>query len=103
MSTLLDPSNECADLLAKEGAELDPHELDIEAEVLKAYFKGRIKDNLLKDWNTTWKNHLHCRQTKIFLPEVDPGFSKVICKLDRRSLSLAIQAITGHNLLRYHQ
>ena len=95
--------NEYADRLAKDRAELEPSDQEEQTETPKSYFKGIIGEGLNQQWNKEWQEEVTCRQSKLFMPTVDPGISNTILKLDRRELSLIIQALTGHCFLRYHQ
>ena len=95
--------NEIADRLAKAGAEMEPTELDTQTEITKSHFKGVVQEGLVQQWDREWKESTTCRQSKLFMPGTDPNIAKILLKLDRRNLGLAIQALTGHCFLRYHQ
>ncbi len=63
--------------------------------------KWRVKDLFYDKWKTRWSDLSTCRQTKFWLE--DPGcLGDALARLDRLTLSLALQAITGHNYLNYH-
>ena len=96
--------NEMADHAARRGTEvpLDYDEFPPPAPPL-SYIKSRIREGLRQEWNTRWQNLTTCRQTKLWFPSLDLSKSKQLMKLSRPSLSILVQAITGHNSLAYHE
>ena len=84
----------------------------------KGQTKGCIKDEIIGDWTAIkseinkliydkwtryWERLNECRQTKIFFPKPNPGFSKKLLKLDRHTLSTCLQWLTGHTFLNRHE
>ena len=53
-------------------------------------------------WTDRWKSSADCRQTKIWLPELNKQLSKQLTELPRKTLSTVIHLLTGHNWLNYH-
>jgi len=96
------PGNEKADELAKEGAETPWMTPPDSIPMSKAVMRGHVKDKIQEQWNNRWQALQSCRQTKQWLPELDPGLSKQIMRMNRKELSIAVQVITGHNFLRRH-
>ena len=67
--------NEIADRAAKTGANLPiKHQVGLS----KAATKERVTTHIYKIWNEKWKELKTCRQTKMFLPEIDRSKSKEI-------------------------
>ncbi len=63
--------------------------------------KWKVKDLFYDKWKTRWSDLSTCCQTKFWIE--DPGcLGDALARLDRPTLGLAIQAITGHNYLNYH-
>ncbi len=63
---------------------------------------GIIEEHFADQWAHRWRTTLGCRQTKLWIqdPRQDSRWAIV---LDWGNLSKLMQAITGHNYLRYHQ
>ena len=47
--------------------------------------------------------HITCRQTKLFMPNIDRGKSKKILSLSKASLSTLVRNVTGHAHLDRHR
>ena len=57
---------------------------------------------LWEDWRTEWNDYPHGRQTKQFLPGLQPSFAKKLLKLTRHEVGRLVRLVTGHNNLNYH-
>jgi hypothetical protein len=66
------------------------------------YHKKVIKDQIILEWNREWANYPHCRQTKLFFPEINLCKSKRVYQTDSVTYSMTVRWITGHNGLLYH-
>ena len=95
------PRNELADFLAKTGTTNELNKVDLPPPNCIA--KGKISAVMYKKWNQRWKSSTEFRQTNLFFSELDRKKSNILCKLDRKTLGLIVQAITGHNRLKYHE
>ena len=67
-----------------------------------SHVKHITRNQSLKTWNQQWHNSPHCRQTKIFFPEVDPVKSGHLLRLNREDFGRAIRWLTGHCFLNRH-
>ena len=63
----------------------------------------KIKEAMYKQWKERWLLTNTSRQTKIFFPSINVKKSGAIINLDRQTLGMIIQVLTGHNHLKYHQ
>ena len=67
-----------------------------------SHVKNMCKQQSLNLWNQQWANSQHCRQTKIFFPEVDSPKSNHLLRLNRDHFARAIRWLTGHCFLNRH-
>jgi len=94
--------NEHADSLAKRGAQ------DVSLMLADTPFlsvrtaRTMLQDKFDEQWTSRWQARTDCRQTKIWFPEVNKPYSQRLMHLDRTTLSIMVQIITGHNFLRRH-
>jgi ribonuclease HI len=95
------PGNEIADQLAKNGS-MDHEATADEQTTPPSYWKAEIKRAIETTWSQRFQKLTECRQTKIWFGQVDKNKSKHLLKLNRHELGEAIQVITGHAHLRYH-
>ena len=93
--------NEIADFLAKTGSTNELNKVDLPPP--KGIAAKKIFDAMYIKWNQRWKSSTEFRQTKLFFPEIDRKKSNTLCNLDRKSLGLMVQILTGHNRLHYHE
>ena len=93
--------NEIADFLAKIGSTNELNKVDLPPP--KGIAAKKIFDAMYIKWNQRWKSSTEFRQTKLFFPEIDRKKSNTLCNLDRKSLGLMVQILTGHNRLHYHE
>ena len=91
--------NEIADRAAKTGANLLVRQ---EVGLSKAATKDRVTTHLYRMWNEKWKNQESCRQTRMFIPEIDRGKSKKIMSLKKTDLGILVRHVTGHAHLARH-
>ena len=68
----------------------------------KSYFRNAIREWGLKKHKSRWKRSTDCRQSKMFLPEIDGKCWKVIKNMNRRNIMYTTGIITGHNTLNRH-
>ena len=94
--------NEAVDALAKQGTTEEVQEGE-GFSLPPSFYKRRLKESMYESWEKEWRRESTCRQTRCFLPSPDPTFSKHLLRLGRDKLSLAVQALTGHNNLNYHR
>ena len=92
--------NEIADRAAKTGAKLAPL---ARIECTKAAIKGEVTEHIYSEWNERWKAQQSCRQTKLFLPEINRGKSKDIMKLTKADMGILVRNITGHAHMDRHR
>jgi ribonuclease HI len=101
--------NEKADTLAKQGTSLvlplipllnNPNFLP--TPIPLSHIKNTTRSQSQKTWNLQWEKSLHCRQTKIFFPKVDPVKSGHLLRLSRDDFGRAIRWLTGHCFLNRH-
>ena len=64
---------------------------------------NKIEDATIRLWNLRWSNTSDYRQTKQWFPTPNKAIASRLVKLDRKCLGYAVQLITGHNRLRYHE
>ena len=95
--------NELADQAAKAGARNIGKKVPHTTYCALSRVKQRLKRHMLKTWSEHWASHPHARQTKYFLPRPDGRSSRVLTKLSRPKLGLAVQLLTGHCYLKRHQ
>ena len=93
--------NEIADYLAKTGSTNETNIVELPPP--KSIAKMKIKEAMYKQWKERWLLTNTSRQTKIFFPNIDVKKSGAIINLDRKTLGMMIQVLTGHNHLKYHQ
>ena len=97
-------TNEKADEEARIGSSINPKIGPGPWEpVSKKFIYNIIKDHCLSCWKTEWTRNIACRQTKIFFPDINLKYSRIIMSFDRLTLGKCIRWITGHNFLRRHQ
>ena len=101
--------NERADHLAKQGTLIPippnpPPNIPnlLPTPIPLSHVKNMCKHQSLKLWNHQWANSQHCRQTKIFFPEVDVAKSNHLLRLNRDHFGRAIRWLTGHCFLNRH-
>ncbi len=63
--------------------------------------KRAIKDHFYDSWTERWRHLATCQQTKYWI-DVPGSISDAGSCLDCTTLSIVLQAITGHNNLNYH-
>ena len=96
--------NERADVLAKQGAEINSGTLEQGTpNRSKSVIHAAIKSAVVSLWNREWQASTTCRQTKHFFPEVSLSKSLEYTKCRRTVFSAVVQFITGHNFLGKHQ
>ena len=66
-------------------------------------YKQQLHTFIQDLWEIRWTTYPAARQTKQFFPSVHHGQVGDLLQLSRRRLSLVLQAMHGHNSLRYHQ
>ena len=96
------PGNEIADQLAKEGSMNPLRRPERPITVPASYWKAAIKEIIERQWSERFQGHIDLRQSKLWFAEVDRNKSKQLLKLSRHELGQAIQVLTGHAHLRYH-
>ena len=101
--------NERADYLAKQGTTIPipqtPPALNpklLPTPIPLSHVKSTCKLQSTKTWNLQWADSSHCRQTKIFFPEVDTAKSGHLLRLNRNNFGRAIRWLTGHCFLNRH-
>jgi ribonuclease HI len=97
--------NERVDKLAKLGTiyQKDKTCEDKYIFINKTQAKKMIKELSYQIWNEEWIQLDTCRQTKIFLPELNITKSKKLIRYPRETFSLMTRFITGHNFLKSHE
>ena len=63
----------------------------------------RVESGTRKLWDQRWSISDNCRQTKLWMPLTNKVKASKLVNLDRKSLSLAVHLLSGHNYLRYHE
>ena len=96
------PGNENADRLAKLGAADEENIAYDVPNVSGNFLRSSLRTKVVEHWNEWWKSRLEYRQTKHFFPEIDQKLAKSLVKFKRKSFSIMVQLITGHNFLRRH-
>ena len=93
--------NEIADFLAKRGTTMG---YGTAGEILtpKVRQRNEINNFFNRKWSKSWESYKLARQTKIFFPTPDAKKSSKLLQLDRSSLGLMVQFLTGHNRLKRH-
>ena len=91
--------NEEADVLAKAGTKATPI---LPVPLPANDLDGDVKACIRKKWDSQWKLHRDCRQSKLFHPCQDKELSDSIITWPRIKLGRYIRAVTGHNNLLYH-
>lgn len=89
-----------ADFLAREGAQSSS---TTEMPMNSVAAKKLASNTTRSTWTAQWCADTTCRQTKLWLPQPNTAYFKNIMKHDRATISLLVQAVTGHNHLNYHQ
>jgi ribonuclease HI len=92
--------NELADKAAKDGALGD--DLPRQTASSGAGIKAHLTHLYMEKWKTRWRKLKTCRQTKIWLPEIDLGVSKQLLRQKRHDYGTTVRWITGHNFLKRH-
>ena len=92
--------NEVADLEAKSGTRSSVEE-EIPPPLTIAL--RRVESGTRKLWDQRWSISDNCRQTKQWMPLTNKIKASKLVNLDRKSLSLAVHLLSGHNYLRYHE
>ena len=94
--------NEVADRLAKLGTRNPQNQPKVDTGRTKAFFRNAIRKWGCKKHTERWQNSLDCRQTKMFLPNIDGKCWRIIRNFNRKNIMYATQIITGHNFLNRH-
>jgi ribonuclease HI len=95
--------NERADKLAKAGANETKVYDSNRPRISKRVLKTEVKETVDGFWNAEYKALKTCRQTKLWLPDINRLKAEKIVKLNRQEHSLLTQLITGHCYLQRHQ
>jgi hypothetical protein len=95
--------NELADEVAKDGALLNDEILEDSPKLSYNGLRKQLMERHYAIWKIQWTDRPDCRQTKLWLPEPNRKLSRDILRLDRKTLSIIVQLITGHNYMNYHQ
>ncbi len=66
-------------------------------------FSDKTDQYCRKLWTKRWRSSTDCKQTRAWLPQPDPVFSKELLSLSRDEIGMIIQFITGHCWLRRHE
>ena len=96
------PGNERADELAKRAASGCPIGPQPVVPLSPAVVRLAISDWAKETHKSRWFKESTCRQTKIFIKGPYQANLKNIGKMNRSSLRLLVQMITGHNTLNSH-
>ena len=67
-----------------------------------ANIKAEIHLTFRSLWAKRWKQHTHCRQTKLMIPEPTSTYSRYLLLQSRQVLSTIVHFLPGHNYLKYH-
>ena len=94
--------NEYADYLAKLGADLWVEGPEPFLPIPLANLKREIRGIYHQKWQKMWNNLTTCRQTKLFIPSLNPIISKEIRLLNRLDAGRIVQFFTGHIALSRH-
>ena len=97
------PGNELADKRAKEGSKLKIYGPEPLIPISLRACKNAITAETLKEHQNRWSSLDTCRQTKIAIPWLDKQLGRDILSLNRGSLRMVLQAITGHGNLNKHR
>ena len=62
-----------------------------------------IKDWINKHSDIEWQNRNDCRQTKLWIGEINKKWASEILRLNKRDISIITQMITGHANLKRHR
>ena len=65
--------------------------------------KTATSKQMLHAWQQAWNSRLDCRQTKIFIDNINKSVAKHLLKARRFQASRAIQFFTGHCNMQKHQ
>jgi ribonuclease HI len=95
--------NEVADRLAKRGSELAVQGPTPFLPLGNTVIRTKIKSWEKKQHSERWSSRKDCRQTKMFLPELNRKWSKEIINQSKKNMRMIIQILTGHNNLRRHK
>lgn len=90
------PGNCRADELARAGTLLPAAAIDIKLGIPIADRKLFLAKQTIRLVNSRWKQEPTCRITRQLWPQHDPGRSSEIVCLSRKSIGVAIAALTGH-------
>ncbi len=98
------PGNERADQLAKIGAVNAQPGIITLASCAKspAQVRNTCRGLLYDKWTLAWQGEPTCRQTKQWFPKASIDHVRGILSLDRETISVVVQMLTGHNYLRRH-
>ena len=94
--------NNIADGKARIGSKNLGNSMRTKLPLSQAYFKSEIKNWGRKLHQERWDNRNNCRQTGMFLPNIENKTWKVIRNMSRKNVAKATQIITGHNTLQRH-
>ena len=94
--------NEAADELAKAGTGLEPEEAALRVGASKSLVKRLTGDWATAKASSEWLTLTGLRQSKIFIPGLNPGLSKILLRLGRKRLRLICCMLTGHAALNRH-
>ena len=95
--------NEVADRLAKRGGQMKPEGPEPYVPIGNRTKKGYIKEWAEKQYKKEWKARTDCRQTKIWLDEVNNKWSRELSETSRKDIRIFTQIITGHANLKRHR
>ena len=93
--------NEIADEQAKLGTTNKANKVVVYPPI--SWAKAKIAEACNNQWESEWVHYEEARQTKFWFHRPNKRNSNSLIRLPRIELGLAVQMITGHNRLRYHQ
>ena len=64
--------------------------------------KKMVADSIMEVWDRRWKEEPTCRQTRLWLPSINPRLSAQLMTENRRELSQYILILSGHGFWRRH-
>ena len=94
--------NETADQRAKAGGKLEICAPETIIPISATTCRNAVRDKIHSDHSIKWSNMSTCRQSREALPRIDGRLSREILSLDRSTIRLIIQVITGHGNLNKH-
>ena len=90
---------EIADRTARTGTRLR-EKLNIEVSIAES--KQKVTESMYTEWDKRWQSMPSCKQTKLFMPEVNRAKSKNILMLKKSDLRTLFRNITVHAHLARH-